>query len=79
MFEIIKSINRFFKFAIREDVEKVRNDIILSERQMKIFNMFYIERHDINFIADSLNVCSMVINNELKVIRIKLMKIIDTE
>lgn len=79
MSEIIKSINRFFKFAIREDVEKVRNDIILSERQMKIFNMFYIEKHDINFIADSLNVCSMVINNELKVIRIKLMKIIDTE
>lgn len=79
MSEIIKSINRFFKFAVREDVEKVRNDIILSERQMKIFNMFYIERHDINFIADSLNVCSMVINNELKVIRIKLMKIIDTE
>ena len=79
MSEIIKSINRFFKFAIREDVEKVRNDIILSERQMKIFNMFYIEKHDINFIADSLNVCSMVINNELKVIRIKLMKVIDTE
>lgn len=79
MSEIIKSINRFFKFAIREDVEKVRNDIILSERQMKIFNMFYIEKHDINFIADSLNVCSMVINNELKVIRIKLMKIIETE
>lgn len=79
MSEIIKSINQFFKFAVREDVEKVRNDIILSERQMKIFNMFYIERHDINFIADSLNVCSMVINNELKVIRIKLMKIIDTE
>ena len=79
MSEIIKSINRFFKFAVREDVEKVRNDIILSERQMKIFNMFYIERHDINFIADSLNVCSMVINNELKIIRIKLMKIIDTE
>ena len=79
MSEIIKSINRFFKFAVRKDVEKVRNDIILSERQMKIFNMFYIEKHDINFIADSLNVCSMVINNELKVIRIKLMKIIDTE
>ena len=79
MSEIIKSINRFFKFAVRKDVEKVRNDIILSERQMKIFNMFYIERHDINFIADSLNVCSMVINNELKVIRIKLMKVIDTE
>lgn len=79
MSEIIKSINQFFKFAVRKDVEKVRNDIILSERQMKIFNMFYIEKHDINFIADSLNVCSMVINNELKVIRIKLMKIIDTE
>ena len=79
MSEIIKSINLFFNFVIREDVEKVRNDIILSERQMKIFNMFYLEKHDINFIADSLGVCSMVINNELKVIRIKLMKIIDTE
>lgn len=76
MSTITKMINQFFKFAIKEDVEKVKQNIVLSERQWKIFTMFYLEKHDIDFIADSLGVCSMVVNNELKIIRTKLMKIL---
>lgn len=76
MSTITKMINQFFKFAIKEDVEKVKQNIVLSERQLKIFTMFYLEKHDINFIVDSLGVCSMVVNNELKIIRSKLMKIL---
>lgn len=76
MSELIKFINAFFKDAVREDVENVKSKIILSERQEKIFEMFYIKRNDINFIADTLGVCPMVINNELKAIRQKIIKVI---
>ena len=45
----------------------------LSERQSKIFDMFYIKRKDIGFIADSLFVSRSVVDVELKGIRRKLM------
>ena len=76
MSDLIKFINSFFKQAIKEDVNDVKSKIILSERQQKIFEMFYIKRNDINFIADTLGVCPMVINNELKAIRQKIIKVI---
>ena len=76
MSDLIKFINSFFKQAIKEDVNDVKSKIILSERQEKIFEMFYIKRNDINFIADTLGVCPMVINNELKAIRKKIIKVI---
>ena len=76
MSDLIKFINSFFKQAIKENVNEVKSKIILSERQEKIFEMFYIKRNDINFIADTLGVCPMVINNELKAIRQKIIKII---
>lgn len=77
MATIIKKINSFFKTAIKSDVDNVKNQIILTDRQKEIFDMFYIRKLDINFIADSIGVCPMVINNELKTIRLKLIKIID--
>lgn len=76
MSDLIEFINSFFKQAIKEDVDEVKSKIILSERQEKIFEMFYIKRNDINFIADTLGVCPMVINNELKTIRQKIIKVI---
>ena len=76
MSDLIKFINSFFKQAIKENVNEVKSKIILSERQEKIFEMFYIKRNDINFIADTLGVCPMVINNELKAIRQKIIKVI---
>ena len=77
MATIIKKINSFFKTAIKSDVDNVKNQIVLTDRQKQIFDMFYIRKLDINFIADSIGVCPMVINNELKIIRLKLIKIID--
>ena len=77
MATIIKKINSFFKTAIKSEVDNVKNQIVLTDRQKEIFDMFYIRKLDINFIADSIGVCPMVINNELKTIRQKLIKIID--
>ena len=65
MSKIIKKINDFFRNAIKKDVDKINNELVLSERQQKIFEMFYIKKQNIDFIADSLCVCKMVVNNEL--------------
>jgi len=79
MSKIIKKINDFFRNAIKKDVDKINNELVLSERQQKIFEMFYIKKQNIDFIADSLCVCKMVINNELKIIRGKIAKILEID
>lgn len=77
MSEMVKAVNRFFKTAIKSEVENIKDKILLSERQEDIFNRYYIKKQDINFIADVLNVCPIVVSNELRLIRFKLMKILD--
>ena len=77
MSAITRKINSFFRGALRKDIDNIRNEILLSERQEKIFTMFYIQKKDIGFIADTLCVCRMVINNELKIIRGKVAKILN--
>ena len=72
----VKKINEFFKFALKSDIDSVRDKIALSERQEQIFDMFYIKKQDIGFIADKLYVSQSVINTELKVIRNKLVKVL---
>lgn len=52
----IKRINTFFRTALKDDVDSLRERIILSQRQERIFDMFYVRKNDIGFIADSLNV-----------------------
>lgn len=79
MSKLIKNINDFFKKAVKKDIDKINNELVLSERQQKIFEMFYLKKQNIDFIADSLCVCKMVINNELKIIRYKLAKILELE
>lgn len=74
-----KRINKFFRNAVKKDIDNVKGSIILSERQKKIFEMFYIQKQGIDFIADTLCVCRMVVNNELKTIRMKLEKILELE
>ena len=69
MSAITRKINEFFRKAVKKDVDKIKSEIILSERQQQIFEMFYIKKQSIDFIADTLCVCRMVVNNELKIIR----------
>lgn len=72
-----RRINDFFRKALRKDVDRIKSEIILSDRQKLIFDMFYVKKQNIDFIADSLCVCRMVINNELKIIRDKIARILD--
>lgn len=77
MSQSVKEINKFFKTAVRSDLDGVKDDLLLSDRQDKIFHMYYIRKLDINFIADDLGVVPLVVSNELKTIRKKLVKVLD--
>lgn len=72
----IKEINSYFETATRADVNDLLSKIILSERQTRIFEMFYLKDMNIGFIADTLGYSSSVISEELKVIRCKISAII---
>ena len=72
----IKEINNYFKTATRADVNDLLSKIILSERQTRIFEMFYLKDMNIGFIADTLGFSSSVISEELKVIRSKISAVI---
>jgi predicted DNA-binding protein YlxM (UPF0122 family) len=77
MSKLVKFTNNFFKTAVRKDVEAISEDLLLTDRQRQIFEMYYIQKKDLNFIADTLGVCSVVISTELKLIRTKLAKVLD--
>ena len=72
----IRTVNSFFKTAIKPEVDKLKEDIVLSDRQDEIFTMFYIKHKDINFIADTLCVSRAVIGRELKRIREKILRLL---
>lgn len=79
MSETIKKINSFFKDIDRKRLTFIQSKILLTERQEKIFNMFYIKDQNIDFIADTLFVSAMTINHELKIIRKKLLRILEED
>ena len=76
MSEISRRVNRFFSTALRSRVNEVRDEILLTERQQRIFDMFYVERRDITFIADTLFVSPDCVKKELRRIRRKLIEIL---
>lgn len=50
----------------------ITDDIIFSERQEKVMEMFYLRKKGINFIADTLNISSDSIKKDLYGIRQKI-------
>lgn len=76
MNSIVRTVNAYFKIATKADVDELLSKIILSDRQLKIFEMFYIKRQNVNFIADTLYMSVSAVNVELDRIRNKIMKFI---
>ncbi len=74
--QTVKRINQWFRTATRADVNDLLSKIILSERQTRIFEMFYIKRQNIGFIADTLGFSERVICEELFMIRDKISAVI---
>lgn len=74
--ETSRRINRFFKSAIKKEVDEAAGKIALSDRQSVIFNDFYVRRSDVNTIADKIGSSPETVYKELKAIRRKLIRII---
>ena len=70
----VKQVNAFMKIAIRSEVNEMKDEILLTELQEKIFHLRY-EKHKTNdYIADILGYSLPRIDQELKVIRKKIIK-----
>ena len=67
-----KVVNDFLRKAEKQDVDFVLSCIILTERQLKIFEMYFVKGFNIGYIADTLFVSSTVVSRELCRIRRKL-------
>jgi predicted DNA-binding protein YlxM (UPF0122 family) len=72
----VRKINEWFRNANRYDVNELLEKIILSERQARIFEMFYLKRQNIGIIADTLGFSERVISEELDLIRCKIFAVI---
>ena len=70
----VRLINEWFRTATRADVNELLEKIVLSDRQTRIFEMFYLKRQNIGFIADTLGFSERVICEELGTIREKIEK-----
>ena len=77
--QAVRIINSFFKSCSRQEEQKLYDKMLLTDRQETIYRMYYIQDKDINFIADTLNVCVGVVNKELKIIRKKILMILDMD
>lgn len=72
MSQTSKTVNAFFRTAVRRDVDGLVDDLLLTKRQRQIYDMFYIQRDDICFIADYVGCCERVVKKELRIIREKI-------
>ena len=68
----VRKINEWFRTATRADVNELLEKIVLSDRQTRIFEMFYLKRQNIGYIADTLFVSTRVVSEELDKIREKI-------
>lgn len=69
-------VNAYFKAAVKRDVDFIKDNIILTDRQSQIFEMYYLKKQNIDFIADSLYSSRSAICTDLKIIRDRIMKLI---
>ncbi len=74
MSDQVKRINMFFSLADMNDIDAVTSSILMTERQKTIFQMKYIQGHDINYIADTIGISSYSVDKELIKIRAKIAK-----
>ena len=68
----VRRINEWFRTATRADVNELLEKIVLTDRQTRIFEMFYLKRQNIGFISDTLFISSRVVSEELDKIREKI-------
>ena len=75
-FDKVKLINSYFKFADKSKIEELKSKVLFSDRQLQIFDLYYVQKKDCGFIADYLCVCPGVITKELHAMREKMVRVI---
>lgn len=76
MSELSKKVNAFFNFTPKSEIEKVKNDMLISEHLLEVLQMRYIEGKDIEFIAYKTGYSRGKIEADLRKIRKKMEKLI---
>ncbi len=76
MSELSKRINEFFKYATRNEVKQIKDNIYISEHLNLVFEMFYIQKKDIDYIAYYTGYSRGKIEADLRLLRKKLSKLI---
>lgn len=76
MSELSKRVNEFFKLATKSEISKIKNELYFSDHLQKVFEMFYIQKKDIDFIAYKTNYSRGKIESDLRLIRKKLNRFI---
>ena len=76
MSELSKRVNNFFNEATKSEVNKLKEELFITEHEMKVFKMRYIEGKDINFIAYETGYSKGKIESDLRKLRKKISKLI---
>lgn len=76
MSELSKRVNEFFKYATRNEVRQIKDNIYISEHLNTVFEMFYIQKKDIEYIAFKTGYSRGKIEADLRLLRKKLNKLI---
>ena len=76
MSQLSKRINEFIKYATRQEVKEIKDKIYISEHLEQVFDMFYIQKLDINFIAYKTGYSRGKIEADLRLLRSKINKLI---
>jgi predicted DNA-binding protein YlxM (UPF0122 family) len=73
---VVKVINSFFRCCTKAESDLIKSKIVLTERQSRIFELYYIKKQSVDYIADSLGFCQRVIKKELEAIRTKIIRVL---
>ena len=76
MSELSKQVNNFFNEATKSDVDKLKDNMIISDHLKQVLEMRYIQGKDINYIAYVTGYSKGKIEADLRKIRKKISKII---
>jgi DNA-directed RNA polymerase specialized sigma24 family protein len=76
MSELTKKINQFFRLATRKEVQEIKDKIYISEHLEQVFNMYYIQKKSIGYIADIIGYDISKINRDLRLLREKINRLL---
>lgn len=76
MSELSKKVNEFFSSATRSEVKQIKDNIYISEHLNDVFEMFYLQRKTVDYIAYKTGYSKGKIESDLRLIRKKLSKLI---